>query len=95
MREVEFAGGTQCRFRFGVLCGIQVVLDVGFKFLGEPQQPGWIGRLVLLASRRVPLVVEAVFGGVALLAEHPIGLAVAEKHCLPESVENWKVCKPC
>jgi len=45
--------------------------------------------------RRVPLVVEAVFGGVALLAEHPIGPAVAEKHCLPESVENRKACKPC
>jgi len=26
----------------------------------------------------------------ALLAEHPIDVALAEKHCLPESVEGWK-----
>jgi len=48
------------------------------------QQPSRSARRSHI-SRRVPLVGEAVFGGVALLAEHPIGLAVAEKHCLPES----------
>jgi len=30
--------------------------------------------------------VGAVLGGVPLLAGHPIGFAVAEKHCSPESV---------
>jgi len=30
-----------------------------------------------------------------LLAGHPIGLAVGEKHCLPESVEDRKAGKQC
>jgi len=33
--------------------------------------------------------------GLALLAGHSIGLAVGEKHCLPESVEDRKAGKQC
>jgi len=47
------------------------------------------------AIRRVPLVVEGVLGGVALLAENPIGRAIAGKHCLLENAENPQARKQC